>query len=102
MPDQVRALVISPDDDTRRSELIALASAFSDPRAYHPHPTDPALIPSWNKFLMAADVIAARYRADYDRGGPLCVIAEPTRVAALLHLAKAWTAVVDAHLDGQR
>ena len=82
----------------RRAELIALASAFTNLNEPHPHPTDPDLIPAWNKCLMATDVIAARYRSDYDRGGPLCVIAEPTRIAALLHLVKAWTHIVDNYL----
>ena len=84
----------------RRADLIALAHCFSDPNVPHDHPDDPALIPSWMKFLAAADAISARYRSDYARSGPLAVIAEPTRTAALLHLVRAWTHVVDAHLDG--
>lgn len=87
--------------DTRRASLIALAAAFSDPNVPHPHPTDEKLIPSWMKFLAAADAIAARYRSDYDRNGPLAVIAEPTRVAAVLHLVRAWATVVDNYLDGE-
>ena len=88
-------------DTCRRASLIALAAAFTDPNTPHPHPDDPALIPSWNKFLMASDVIAARYRSDYDRNGPLAVIAEPTRTAALVHLVRAWASVVDNYLEGE-
>ena len=71
-------------NDTPREQLIRLATAFTDPNTPHPHPDDPDLIPSWNKCLAAADVIA-----------------EPTRIAAVLHLVKAWASVVDAHLAEQ-
>lgn len=86
--------------DRRRASLIALAHCFSDPNVPHDDPDDPALARPWIRCIDAAHIIADRYRHDYDRGGPLCVIAEPTRVAALLHLVKAWAACVDAYLDG--
>lgn len=86
--------------DTRRASLIALAAAFSDPDTPHADPEPAALARPWIRCIDAAHVISDRYRADYDAGGALCVIAEPTRVAALLHLVRAWTACVDAYLDG--
>lgn len=86
----------------RRASLIALAHCFTDPNAPHDNPSEPELARPWIRCIDAAHVIAFRYRHDYDCGGALAVIAEPVRVAALVHLVRAWASCVDAYLDGGR
>ncbi len=78
--------------DAIRTRLLSLSAEFGDTRTPHGHPGPDLcradefpdawnhLMYGWNRCLAAADIIDARYRADWSGDGPLAILAETTGI----------------------